>query len=41
MEFVYVIIGVVIGVVGVLMLDVDFFSKKVAKKEEEVDDKNE
>jgi len=41
MEFVYVGIGVIIGVVGILWLDVDGFSKKFAKKEEEFDAKDE
>ena len=41
MEFVYIGIGVVIGVVGVLFLDIDMFSKKVADEEEKVDDHNE
>jgi len=39
MEFVYVGIGVVIGVVGVLLLDVDSLSKLWAKKEETLDEK--
>jgi len=39
MEFVYVAIGVVIGVVGVLLLDVDSLSKLWAKKEETLDEK--
>lgn len=38
MEFVYVGIGIVIGVVGALILDVDKFSNKVAKEEEKIDD---
>ncbi len=38
MEFVYVGIGVLIGVVGVLVLGVDKFSNKVAEEEEKVDD---
>jgi len=38
MEFVYVAIGVVIGVVGVLVLGVDKFSNKVAEEEEKIDD---
>ncbi|MEA2048151.1 MAG: hypothetical protein U9O64_06840 [Campylobacterota bacterium] len=41
MEFVYVGIGIVIGVVGTLFLDVDMFSKKVADEEEKVDDHKE
>jgi len=40
-EFVYVAIGVVIGVVGVLVLDVDKFSNKVAEEEEKIDDHGE
>lgn len=38
MEFVYVGIGIVIGVVGAIVLDVDWFSNKVAKEEEKIDD---
>ncbi len=38
MEIVYIIIGIVIGVVGALFLDVDMFSKKAADEEEKVDD---
>jgi len=38
MEFVYVAIGVVIGVAGVLVLGVDKFSNKVAEEEERIDD---
>ena len=41
MEFVYVGIGIVIGVVGVLILGVDKFSNKVAKEEEKFDAKEE
>ncbi len=41
MEFVYVGIGVVIGVAGVLLLDVGKFAKKVADEEEKIDDHNE
>ncbi len=41
MEFIYVIIGVVIGVVGALVLDVDSLSNLWAKKEEEFDAKEE
>ncbi len=41
MEFVYVIIGVVIGVVGALVLDVDSLSNLWAKKEETFDSKEE
>ncbi len=41
MEFVYVAIGVVIGVVGAIVLDVDKFSNKVAKEEEKFDAKEE
>ena len=37
-EFVYVGIGIVIGVVGALVLDIDMFSKKVADEEEKIDD---
>ena len=38
MEFVYIGIGIVIGVVGVIFLDVDMFSKKAADEETKVDD---
>lgn len=38
MEFVYIGIGIVIGVVGALFLDVDMFSKKAADEEVKVDD---
>ena len=38
MEFVYVAVGVVIGVVGVLVLGVDKFSKKVEDVDAEIDD---
>jgi len=41
MEFIYIIIGVVIGVVAVLFLGVDSISKKFTKREKEFDDKNE
>lgn len=41
MEFVYVAIGVVIGVVGALILDVDSLSKLWARKEEKFDEKSE
>ena len=41
MEFVYIGIGIVIGVVGAVFLDVDMFSKKAADEEEKVDDHNE
>ena len=41
MEFVYVAVGVVIGVVGVLLLGVDKFSNKVAQEEEKFDVKEE
>ncbi len=41
MEFVYIGIGIVIGVVGILFLDVDSVSKLFAKKEETFDDKAE
>ena len=41
MEFVYVGIGIVIGVVGVLILGVDKFSNKVAEEEEKIDAKEE
>ena len=38
MEFVYIGIGIVIGVVGAIFLDVDMFSKKAADEESKVDD---
>ena len=38
MEFVYIGIGIVIGVVGAIFLDVDMFSKKAADEETKVDD---
>jgi len=38
MEFVYIGVGIVIGVVGALFLDVDMFSKKAADEEAKVDD---
>lgn len=38
MEFVYMGIGIVIGVVGAIFLDVDMFSKKAADEEVKVDD---
>jgi len=41
MEFVYIVIGIVIGVVGALFLDVDMFSKKAADEEEKIDDHKE
>ena len=41
MEFVYIGIGIVVGVVGVLFLDIDMFSKKVADEEEKYDAKAE
>ena len=41
MEFVYVGIGIVIGVVGALVLDVDSLSNLWAKKEKTFDEKNE
>jgi len=41
MEFVYIVIGIIVGVVGALFLDVDMFSKKAADEEEKVDDHNE
>ena len=41
MEYVYVGIGIVIGVVGALFLDVDKFSNKFAKEEEKFDSKEE
>ena len=41
MEFLYIGIGIVIGVVGILWLDVDKFSKKVADEEEKIDAKEE
>jgi len=40
-EFVYVGIGIVIGVVGALFLDVDSFANKFAKEEEKFDSKEE
>jgi hypothetical protein len=40
-EFVYVGIGIVIGVVGAIFLDVDMFSKKYADEEEKFDSKEE
>ena len=41
MEFVYIGIGIVIGVVGTIFIDVDMFSKKAVDEEEKVDDHNE
>lgn len=41
MEVVYVVIGVVIGVVGVFFLDVTRFTKKVEEEEEKIDTKEE
>ena len=41
MEFVYIGIGIVIGVVGLLFIDIDMFSKKAADVEEEFDAKAE
>ena len=41
MEFVYVGIGIVVGVVGVLILGVDKFSNKVEEEEEKIDAKEE
>ncbi len=38
MEIVYIGIGIVIGVVGAIFLDVDMFSKKAADEEKKVDD---
>ena len=38
MEFIYIGIGIVIGVVGAIFLDVDMFSKKAADEERKVDD---
>ena len=38
MEFVYIGVGIVIGVVGAIFLDVDMFSKKAADEENKVDD---
>lgn len=38
MEFVYIGVGIVIGVVGAIFLDVDMFSKKAAEEETKVDD---
>jgi len=37
-EFIYIGIGIVIGVVGAIFLDVDMFSKKAADEERKVDD---
>ena len=39
MEIVYVVVGIVIGVVAAIFLDVDSLSNLWAKKEEEIDDK--
>jgi len=41
MEFVYIGIGIAIGVAGVIFLDVDMFSKKYADEEEKFDAKEE
>ena len=41
MEFVYIAIGVVIGVIGVFLIDVDRFSNKYAEEEEKFDAKEE
>lgn len=41
MGFVYIVIGVVVGVLACLFLDVDKFSNLWAKKEEELDVKEE
>lgn len=41
MEFLYIGIGIVIGIVGILFLDVDSISKLFSKKEETFDDKAE
>ena len=41
MEFIYVIIGIVIGVVAALFLDVDSLSNLFAKKEKTFDEKEE
>lgn len=41
MEYVFVGIGIVVGVAGCMFLDVDKFSNIFAKKEEEIDDKEE
>jgi len=38
MEFVYVAIGIVIGVVGAIVLDVDMFSKKAEDVDAKIDD---
>ncbi|MGB5506067.1 MAG: hypothetical protein WBM70_05180 [Sulfurovum sp.] len=38
MEFVYVGIGIVIGVVGAIFLDVDMFSKKAEDVDAKIDD---
>ncbi len=41
MELVYIAIGIVIGVLGAIFLDVDKFSNKFAKEEEKFDSKEE
>ncbi len=41
MEIVYIVIGGVVGVLICMFLDVDKFSKIFAKKEEEIDAKEE
>ncbi len=41
MEVVYVVIGIVIGVVGAMFLGVNGFTKKVEEVEEEIDAKEE
>ena len=38
MEFVYIGVGIVIGVAGAIFLDVDMFSKKAEDEESKVDD---
>jgi hypothetical protein len=40
-ELVYIAIGIVIGVVGVLVLGVNRFTKKVEEEEEKIDLKEE
>jgi uncharacterized membrane protein YqgA involved in biofilm formation len=41
MEIVYIVIGIVIGVVASLFLDVNSWSRSFSKKEKEFDEKNE
>lgn|GEM_PF-4846779 len=38
MDIFSIVIGVIIGVVGGLFLDVDMFSKKAADEEKKIDD---